>query len=457
MTTPVRKRDREAILSALRAGVVPHRGLRHLQVGRDDEISALSDDIEMIKDGGATIRFAVGPYGSGKSFFLQVIRSAAQSAGLVTMNADVAQDARLYGTGGRVRSLFSTLVASAGTKTQPDGGAMAEVLERFVGLAQEKARKTDRDVADVVREQLADLRQYRNGHEFSDVVLAYWEGVRRHDDERREAAVRWLRGEYRTRTEARVALGVTGVIGDDAFYDSLRLLALLVHKAGYGGLMVEFDELAVLARLNGPTRMQNYEQILHMINNQHAGHARHLGIVFAGTPEFVSDPIRGLYSYGALRQRLSPNEFLRPGLRDTASPVISLQPLSIEDLMVLLENVHTVFKSNQTRDPLPDRDRAVAAFTDHATGQLGGIEHLTPREVTRSWLQFLDVLHQNPREQWEVVLGAVPVVPDLDDGFADGEDDGDAFAALVGAADARGTGEGDGTHGAEEPLRDFAL
>lgn len=412
MSTPVRQRDRQAILSALRAGVVPTRGLDHLQVGRAAEVEALVGDIRVVRDGGSTMRVLVGDYGSGKSFFLQVIRQAAQRAGCVTMHADVTQDTRLYGTGGRVRALLSTLVASTGTKSQPEGGAMAEVLERFVSSALEESRKRGTDVEPVVRERLSELTQYRNGHQFADVILAYWEGVRRNDDFRRAAAIRWLRAEYRLASEAKEALGVRGIIGDEDLLPMLRLMAILVSRAGYGGLIVQLDELAVLARLRRNTRDQNYEQILTMVNSLLTGRAEHLMVVLAGTPEFVVNPIHGLYSYGALRQRLSTNEFLRPGLRDTASPVLTLEPLTPEDLWVLLENVHRVYCSNNQRDPFPDPKVAVQGFLDHAGHQLGGLARVTPREATRSWLQFLDILDQNRKEDWRSVLGEVAVAPD---------------------------------------------
>jgi hypothetical protein len=426
----VRQRERQAILNALRAGVVPGRGLEHLQVGRAAEVEALANDIRTVKDGGTAVRFLMGEYGSGKSFFLQVIRHAAQRAGCVTMHADIAQDARLYGTGGRVRSLFSTLVGSTGTRTQPDGGAMAEVLERFVSTATEQSRKLGTELDHVIRYRLVELKQYRGGHEFADVVLAYSDGVQRNDDDRREAALRWIRGEYRTKTEARDALGIRGVIGHADLYPSLRLLATLVSKAGYGGLIVQLDELAVLARLSAPTRVQNYEQILTMLNSLLGGAAQHLMMVFAGTPEFVLDETRGLASYGALRQRLSANKFLRPGLRDTASPVIELEQLSVEDLWVLLENVHRIYCSNGQRDPLPERDAALKGFLEHADGQLGGLEGLTPREATRSWLHFLDVLDQNRSEDWRRLLDDVSVGEDHPDEPSDPLPD-EEFSALL--------------------------
>ncbi|NAZ80253.1 ATP-binding protein [Kineococcus sp. R8] len=413
MTTPVRKNDRIAILNALQAGVAPSRGLEHLQVGRGEEVSALTQDLGHVKDGGSAVRFIVGEYGAGKSFFLQVIRQAAQRAGFVTMQADITQDSRLYGTDGRVRALHSSLVASAGTKTQPEGGAMGEVLERFIDSCGVIARERGEDREDVIRERLVALEKYRGGYEFVDVILSYAEAVRQGDEERRSGVLRWLRGEYRIKSEARAAIGVNGMIGDADLFPSMRLMASLVRLAGYAGLLVELDEMGVLLRLNRVTRDANYEQVLTMVNSLLGGHADHLMMVFAGVPEFVTHPTTGLYSYGALRQRLSGNRFAGGDLQDNSGPVIELQQLVVEDLYVLLENVHRVFCSNGQRDPVDgELGEAISAFLEHAGAQLGGFTQLTPREATRSWLQFLSILVQNPRQAWRPLLGQVGVHED---------------------------------------------
>lgn len=415
MTTPIRRRDKQIILQALRAGIAPGRGLAHLQVGRAAEIEALSSDLALVRDGGAAARFIVGDYGSGKTFFLQVIRNAAQKANCVTMHADISQDARLYGTGGRVLSLFSTLVSSTGTKSQPGGGAMTEVLESFITACIEESRKHGIDHETAIRRRVSDLRRFRGGHIFSDVIITYWRALRANDDTVRQNVVRWLRGEYKTKTESNRAIGVNGIIGDTDLLPSLQILATLIRKAGYRGLMVELDELAVLSRLGEPSRSRNYEQILTMINSLLGGESPHLAIVFSGTPNFVTDSARGLYSYSPLRQRISANEFLRDGLKDTASLLITLDPLSPTDLWVLLENVHRVYTSNGQRDPLPDPNAALEKFFHHAANQLGGLERVTAREVTRSWLHFLDILDQNRTLDWHTLLEGIAVAPDVEE------------------------------------------
>jgi hypothetical protein len=441
MTTPIRQRDRQTILNALRAGVVPARGLEHLQVGRAAEVEALATDIQHLKAGSTAMRVLTGDFGSGKSFFLRVIRHAAQRAGCVTMNADITQDMRLYGAGGKVRALYANLVGSAGTKSQPEGGAMAEVLERFIETAIHEGRERNCDTETVVRGRLADLAQFHNGPLFADVVLAYAEGARTRDDRLQESALRWLRGEYLTATEAKRDLPVRGIVGDADLFPMLRLLAMLISKSGYSGLVIELDEMGVLARLNKPTRDQNYEQILTMVNNLLDGRARHLMIVFSGTSEFVGNEIRGMYSYGALRDRLTPNIFQSASLKDVNSPVIRLEPLSAEDLWVLFENVHRVYRSNNTRDPLSDRDAVIRAFLDHAASQLGGLGKVTPREATRSWLNLLDILHQNPGQDWRQLLGDVTVLTDQERDILPADLDSEDEAPMLSRASA-----GDGTN-----------
>ncbi len=429
MAAPVRARDRQAVLNALRTGVVPARGLEHIQVGRAAEVEALTRDIRHVKDGGSAVRFITGEYGSGKSFFLTVMRQAAQRAGCVTMNADVSQTSRLYGTGGKVRTLISTLVASTSTRSQPEGGALVEVLERFCEVVRERAAKEGRDMVSVARRSLEDVRGLQGGFAFADVVVGYALSSRDGDEARREASLRWLRAEYTLKSEARAALGVTAILGDADLYPLLRLFALLCRKAGYGGLVVNLDELGVLSAVVKSARQQNFETILTMVNDLLQGRSEGLAVFFASVPDFVSDNVRGLYSYGALRSRLAPNEFIGRDMQDTAGPVISLRPFEADDLLVLLENVHRVYCSNGQRDPLPDEE-PMAKFLEHAAAQLGGLEHVSPREGTKSWLHFLDALDQNRRKDWRELLPDVAVSVDLQ-GAAPSQPDREEFLVSV--------------------------
>ncbi len=343
-TVKIRPRDRDSILQSLRAGVVPRAGLHLVQVGRVDEVSALLTDITRVADGGSALRFVIGEYGAGKTFFLHLIRSVALEKKLVTAHVDLTPDRRFHATGGQARSLYAELMRNIATRTKPEGGALASVVERFVTTALNDARARGVSPDAAIRERLASLSELTNGYDFADVVAAYWRGHDTANETLKGDAVRWLRGEFTTKTEARAALGVRAIVDDANVYDQLKLMARFVRLAGYDGLLVCFDELVNLYKLaNTQARNANYEQILRMLNDALQGSSVGLGMLFGGTPEFLMDTRRGLYSYPALQSRLAENRFATNGLVDLSGPVLRLANLSPEDFYVLLGKIRHVY------------------------------------------------------------------------------------------------------------------
>ena len=412
----IKRRERDTIIQALRAGVVPRLGLQHIQVGRAREIEELVRDIERIGEGGAAIRFVIGEYGSGKTFFLNLIRLVALEKGMVVLSADMAPDRRLHATGGQARSLYAEMTRNASTRTKPDGGAMASIVERFASQAVRAAETADREPGEVIREKLAHLEELTGGYDFATVVSRYWEGFETGDEELKSAALRWLRGEYSTRTDARKALGVRTIIDDSNVYDELKLLALFVREAGYQGLVVSLDELVNLYKLtSSQARSANYEQILRILNDVLQGSASHLGFMLGGTPEFLMDTRRGLYSYEALQSRLAENTFARDGLVDLSGPVIRLANLTPEDMYILLANVRRVMQGEKPSLP----DDALTAFMTHCSNRIGDAYFRTPRNTVTAFVNLLSVLEQNPGANWRELIGSVDVAEDGGDDMSD--------------------------------------
>ena len=417
MQTPrIKRRERDTIIQALRAGVVPRLGLQHIQVGRAREIEELVRDIERVGEGGAAIRFVIGEYGSGKTFFLNLIRLVALEKGMVVLSADLAPDRRLHATGGQARSLYAEMTRNASTRTKPDGGAMASIVERFASQSVRAAETADREPGEVIREKLAHLENLTGGYDFATVVCRYWEGFETGDEELKSAALRWLRAEYSTRTDARKALGVRTIIDDSNVYDELKLLALFVREAGYQGLVVSLDELVNLYKLtSSQARSANYEQILRILNDVLQGSASHLGFMLGGTPEFLMDTRRGLYSYEALQSRLAENTFARDGLVDLSGPVIRLANLSPEDMYVLLANIRRVMQGEIPCLP----DEALTAFMAHCSNRIGDAYFRTPRNTVTAFVNLLSVLEQNPSANWRELIGSVDVAEDGGDDMSD--------------------------------------
>jgi hypothetical protein len=418
MSIPIKPRERAAILGSLRAGVVPRIGLHHLQVGRKEEIAAVLQDLQRIEAGAATIRFIIGRYGAGKSFFLNVSRMVALERKFVVIQADLALDRRLHGSGGQARGLYAELLRNLAVRSKPDGGALASVVQLWVSDVDQETRSAGGTDADVIREihtRLRPLQELVSGYDFATVVGKYFDGYQAQNDQLMAAALRWLRAEFGTKTEARQELGVRSIIDDQSFYVYLKLLAAFVRMAGYAGLLVNLDEMGVLShRLNNSqARNSNFEVILQIVNDCLQGNASGIGFLFGGTDAFLEDRRRGLASYEALASRLADNTFVQPGLKDFSGPVIRLTNLSPEDLFVLLRNIRHVFAlADLTRYLIPDE--GITAFMTHCSRTLGADYFRTPRDAVKGFVGLLSVLEQNPGAQWDAIVAgtAVEQTPD---------------------------------------------
>ncbi len=373
MSNAIRPRERDAIIQSLRAGVVPRIGLRHLQVGRRDEVTAILADLERIAVGGASIRFVIGRFGAGKSFFLNLTRMVALEKKLVVAQADVTLDRRLHGSTGQARSLYAELMRNLATRAKPDGGALANVVESWVSDLDHRVRNSgggDHDVTRQIKSQLRPLQEMVSGFDFATVVERYVQGFQAHNDALMDSALRWLRAEYRTKTEARRDLDVRSIIDDAQFYDYLKLFAAFVRQAGYTGLLVSLDEMGVFShRLNSSqARAANYEVLLRILNDCLQGNASGIGFIFGGTNVFLEDRRRGVFSYEALATRLADNGFAKGVLKDFSGPVLRLENLTPEDVFVLLHNVRFVFAMGDSSKYLIDDD-GIKQFMQHCSAK----------------------------------------------------------------------------------------
>ncbi len=418
MRDSIKPRERDAIIQSLRAGVVPRVGLRHLQVGRLDEVTAILKDLERIEQGGASIRFVVGKYGAGKSFFLNLARAVALERKFVVAHADITLERRLHGSTGQARSLYAELMRNLATRAKPEGGALANVVERWVSELDHEIRSsggTDALVLKEIKNRLKPLQELVSGFDFATVVGRYVEGFQAHNDDLMSSALRWLRAEYRTKTEARHDLDVRSIIDDAQFYDYLKLFASFTTLAGYAGLLINIDEMGVFShRLNSSqARTSNYEVLLRILNDCLQGNVAGLGFLFGGTTTFLEDRRRGVFSYDALATRLADNTFANTGLKDFSGPVLRLANLSPEDLFVLLHNIRVVFASGDTTRFLID-DEGIKQFMNHCASTLGAEFYLTPRDAVKGFVQLLSIIEQNPGATWQSVLNEMRIDQSVD-------------------------------------------
>lgn len=398
----IKPREREAIIRSLRSGVVPSVGLQHIQVGRNREVESMLRDIDTVADGGAAFRLVIGEYGSGKTFFLSLVRRLALERGLVTMNADLSPTKRFHSSHGLARKLLGELVASLSTRSKSDGHALETVLEAL------QARAAGSPLGKV----LGGVSALPGGHSFCRVIEIYAAAT---DETTRSNALRWLQAQYSTRTDTLRELGVRDFPDDADLFPTLRLYAALAHAAGYKGLFVMFDELVNLYKItNAPARKANYEEILAVLNNILQGNIQGLGILMSGTPEFLTDTRRGLYSYEALRSRLAENNFASGDLMDFDATVLRLANLSREELFVLLKNIRRLFSSENPEMATRLPDEALTAFLRHCYEKIGESYFRTPRNTIKSFIDLASLLRQYPEATWQQLLPDIAVAPDIE-------------------------------------------
>ncbi|UQZ90473.1 biotin carboxylase [Deltaproteobacteria bacterium Smac51] len=405
-----------AIINSLKGGVVPRVGLPYITVGRETEIAALLHDVDIIAEGGASFRFIVGKYGSGKSFLLQTIRNYVMDRNFVVADADLSPERRLQGTKGQGLATYKELIQNMSTKTRPEGGALTLILDRWIsGIQTETATESglgfdDASFSGLVEKKIYSVVQSLNemvhGFDFAKLLTIYYRSYLQGDDESKAKVVKWFRGEYVNKTEAKAELGVNIIIGDDDWYEYIKLFAAFLRKAGYSGLMILVDELVNIYKIpNSITRQYNYEKLLTMYNDTLQGRARHLGIIMCGTPQCIEDNRRGVFSYEALRSRLEEGRFSLDGLKDVLAPVIKLSPLTHEEMLVLIEKLADIhaglfeYQRTLTQDDLVN-------FIKIEFSRIGADTNITPREVIRDFIEVLNIVHQNPKIKISELLEA---------------------------------------------------
>ena len=426
------KRILSSLLASVSAGVVPRMGAPYIAIGRTDEIEALLGDLELAAEGGASMRFIIGRYGSGKSFLLQLMRGYALERGFVAADADLSPERKICGGKGAGVATYRELLRNLSSKASPDGGALAQILARWLSSLQADVaaggilpsdRSFETELARRIFAVTRELETEIGGFDFAAVLCAYYTAAREGSDEKRSACLRWLRGEYATKTEAKAALGVGSIIDDDNWYAYIKLLAVFLRKIGYAGLVVIIDECVNLYKIpNRISRENNYEKLLSMFNDTLQGKASGLTLLFGGTPQFLEDTRRGLFSYEALRSRLCDGQFSGGGYKNLLGPVIRLRRLSDDELFALISRLARLHGQNYHWEPRITQEE-MTEFLRICTARAGADSLITPREILRDFCTVLNILLQNREATFAEVAGSGVITLSLG-GTEDGETTG---------------------------------
>lgn len=435
------------LLSSLTAGVVPRSGAPYIAIGREEEINSLINNLDDTKDGGAFCRFLIGRYGSGKSFLIQLIRGHALERGFITADADLSPERRLTAGNGAGVATYRELINNLATKANPDGKALSTILSRhFLRLSGEIIERGilpdtpeyNLELKKSAYKSISGIESDVGGFDFARILGEYYVASIEDNEDKKNACLRWLSGEYSNKTEAKSALGfaVSTIINDDNWFNYIKLLSSLSVKLGYAGLILFIDECVNLYKIpNRISREANYEKLLAIFNDTLQGKAQHLGVIFGGTPAFLEDTRRGLFSYEALRSRLVDSKYALAGYQNLSSPVIRLRVLSPNELLALVRRLSILYKERYKLEDFLLTDSEVERFMRLALDKTGAGEMITPREIIRDYLTMLNILKDNKNATFDKLIGSVSFTPTLEEEEFIPEEDVKASSIILPSGD----------------------
>lgn len=408
-----------AVLNSLKGGVVPRVGLEYITVGRRNEISALLQDVAIIENGGAAVRFIEGKYGSGKTFMMHALRNHVMEKNFVVTDVELSVDKRLVGNKGQGLATYRELIRNMSTSACPESGALQVILNKWISNVENEVVQKDgltpgNEAFDIkVSQRIYDITNAMeskvNGFDFGRVLAAYYKGKRTGREELQRNAFRWLCGEYRTKTEAKTDLGVNLIVTDENWYDFMKLFADFVVRAGYAGLYICMDELANIYEIPSKVgRDYNYSRLLSIYNDALQGLANNLGIIISVTKEAMEDPVKGVYSFEPLRTRIEDRRREKDGivpLMDMAAPIIHLSPLNPGEMYVLLEKLTQLHEVVYDYESKFEHDDFIY-FLKTEYAKCKNAREITVREMVRNYITLLNLSQQHQNKTKEEILCA---------------------------------------------------
>lgn len=407
--TRINPKEASTIIKSLEAGVVPDIGLGHLLVGRKAEVDELIKILSHIEDGDSDLRFWVGDFGSGKSFMLKTIENLALSKNFVVSTIDLNPSRRFYATDRKAVNLYSTVLENIRTKNLRSGNVIESIIEQWIStifknLSDEKGYDLKElmagfyrdEVIGIILETLSRFEAVGLSYELGQAISKYYEGFITGDRILKLKAIRWIRGDITTKTEAKKELGINEIINDDNYFEAIKNLAELFREIGYQGFVINFDEAVNLYKLpHSTTRQRNYEKILNIYNECKSNLAKGLFINLAATRKTVFDESRGLASYGALKGRLGTEASMDSDFINTNKTVLGLKVLSDEEIYTLLENLVSIYNIHY-KTKIDFTSDQIVTYMEGQLNRPGADEFLTPRAVIKDFIEILDIKRQNP-------------------------------------------------------------
>jgi len=408
------------IVSALRAGLVPRRGLEHYATGLDALVKVVGEELDLVATGKGGAKWLRGEYGAGKTFAARHLCAAARARGFATAEVQISiNDTPLY----QLETVYRRLVERL--ETASDGAnafsavvdgwlyQLGEEVRRVKGLAEDDpafAGATEERLED----KLADLT--RRNPAFAQVLRGYHRAMHAGNFAEAQGLLAWLGGQPHTEGRVMAAAGVRGKIDGQAALTFLVGILQLLRQSGYAGLVVVLDEVETIQRMNAQTRMRSLIELRHLMDMLANDEFPGLYLLVTGTRDFYEGP-KGLKQEAALYGRVGVKFDDDPRWDNLRAPQVRLLPFDRDRLFQVGQRVRDLYPSAQpSRLMATVSDAFLRALVDQVSTGFGGRVAVAPRIFLRALTDVLDRvdMHQgfDPVQHYKLEIDLAQLRPE---------------------------------------------
>jgi hypothetical protein len=331
--------EAKRIINALKTGVIPDADLDLLCVGRESIVKEFKRCLELVEHGGSCTKFISGEYGSGKSFLLGKAGQLAIRHNFAISRVQIGKSMHLNNPDIFYYGIMHNI--ASGTIHNGENG-FEELFSQWLDKLRNNPSKAQ--ASKEISETITELNNYNSS--FARAFLTYIKARVVLDEQLAAAAASWIKGEKNIPAALKARIDVKGDIEKSTSMDSLKAFMHLLRHIGYSGLVILVDELELIMGLRSDIRRGCYENLRYIVDSCGNGDFGNCLFVFAGTDALFSDEEKGLKSYHALYQRLGePDSKSSMPARDMRRPLLRLEKLTNDELMILSERIIDIHKT----------------------------------------------------------------------------------------------------------------
>jgi adenosylhomocysteinase len=365
----------------------------------------LISELDFVQLGNSSIRFIQGEYGSGKTFLSLKLSEIAKRKGFAVSTVIISPSNLLC----NLSDIYETIIENLAVKDKIEVSGFIDILDAWSYNHFSKVKKiephnnnsenSDSIVASLYKNIEYELVSAQNIHPlFAKCVLAYAKSKINRDYDKARMAISWFKGiDKISNFEYRKELGIKGKLENKDVLSFLKGLVYLIKDTGYNGLLLIFDEIETIQRLQiKKQRQESYETIRVILDEVGLNNFKNVFFIMTGTPQFFQDRKFGIPSYSALYERISePSKVYGDSIKQ---PILKLKKLNEDFLIEISKKVIKLYGEAYSWDPQNKISDSIIKDLIKVFAENFGEINTKPRDYLRRLIKLLDLTFENQEE-----------------------------------------------------------